>query len=97
MPPLDSYRARTRCPICKKTVVAHYMNEHIATLHEARSSKSDTAHDQGTMDQDTVDDGSEQDPLDRADASKNWGYMAREGGMYGSYPMHDDYEDEAAP
>ena len=31
------------------------------------------------------------------DGSKNIGYVCRENGRYGSFPMHDDYSDEAQP
>jgi len=36
---------------------------------------------------------------DRIDASKYWGYLAREynGSRFGSYPMCDDYGDESSP
>ena len=29
------------------------------------------------------------------DGSKNLGHMARENGRFGSYPLHDDYDDES--
>jgi hypothetical protein len=35
-----------------------------------------------------------QDPLD---ASRNMGYLAREGPRYGSHPIHDGYDDESQP
>ena len=31
------------------------------------------------------------------DATKNWGYPAREQGRYGSYPTHDNFGDESEP
>ncbi len=34
---------------------------------------------------------------DRHDGSKGMGYLEREEGKFGSYPSHDDYEDEAYP
>ncbi|MBB5342001.1 hypothetical protein [Tunturiibacter gelidoferens] len=35
-----------------------------------------------------------QDPLD---ATRNMGYLAREGPRYGSHPIHDGYDDESQP
>jgi hypothetical protein len=35
-----------------------------------------------------------QDPLD---ATRNMGYLAREGPRYGSHPIHDGYDDESKP
>jgi hypothetical protein len=34
------------------------------------------------------------DPLD---ASRGWGYIARDHGAFGSYPVHDDFGDESRP
>jgi hypothetical protein len=31
------------------------------------------------------------------DATKNWGYPARERGRYGSHPTHDNFDDESEP
>jgi hypothetical protein len=40
-----------------------------------------------------ADDGGTSEALD---GSRNLGYLAREGGQYGSFPLHDDYGDEAS-
>jgi hypothetical protein len=34
---------------------------------------------------------------DPRDASKYWGYLARDNGQFGSYPLHDDFGDESDP
>ena len=34
---------------------------------------------------------------DQNDGSKEWGYMARDDGGFGSYPLIDDYGDESSP
>jgi len=31
------------------------------------------------------------------DATKNYGYPAREAGRYGSHPSHDGFDDESKP
>ena len=34
---------------------------------------------------------------DARDASKYWGHHFRDNGAFGSYPVHDDFGDEAEP
>jgi len=68
------------------------VNYHGIRVREKSKATSEAAEE---VDHD-VDDNEPEHP-DHMDASKEWGYMAREEGRYGSYPMHDDYSDEAEP
>jgi hypothetical protein len=35
--------------------------------------------------------------VDHIDRTKNYGFPAREGGRYGSHPLHDGFDDESGP
>ena len=98
MPGLDSSLGMTICSHCQARVLTSSLSRHLASYHgigvqqRPRTSSNSTG-----LAERNEDDAPDSERPDYLDAAKGWGYLAREDGRYGSYPMHDDYGDEAEP
>ena len=97
MPGLDGLSGMTICPQCQARVLTSSLSRHLANYHGIGVEPRPTTSSNSTVAKGDEDGDPDPERDDHLDAAKGWGFLAREDGRYGSYPMHDDYGDEAEP
>ena len=93
---LSASQGMTICPHCQARVLSTSMSRHLANYHGIGVQKKPVVSTP-SVEVSRANGGSDLERADDLDASKSKGFLAREGGRYGSYPLHDDYSDEAEP
>ena len=87
------------CPVCHGNVTSKRLKKHLNKVHGA-SSETDKPKPvtpvQRKNQEDIVPESLYQDLSEKRDGSKGLGHMRREwDGKFGSFPLHDDYNDES--
>lgn len=98
-------RTLTTCPECHVQVRSDRLVVHLRKVHETGQGGDELsarlpchAHGRAITKSDRQKLESLRQSLDeREDGSKYWGFMSRESGQFGSFPLFDDYGDESEP
>jgi hypothetical protein len=99
-----------RCPSCGRSVRGAHLEKHLRTVHRHGrvgspitdgSSTQNKGRSMGTggvgklpLADNAIH--SLRESVDRRDAHRLMGYLARENGRYGSHPLHDRFDDESS-
>jgi hypothetical protein len=107
---VEHSRKMSICPACGFMLLPQQISAHGkicpgGAMLVGRQGKSDnaappvvvTSLSQSDEDDDPDDVISHLGYADARDASRYWGHYFRDHGSYGSYPVHDDFDDESEP
>jgi hypothetical protein len=99
------------CPLCDSQVREDRLQRHMSSRCALRSNKTAEQRARAAQQVKELQDGASSESMrhkgkveaerpswwSNLDATKNYGYPARESGRYGSYPSHDGFDDESNP